>query len=34
MPKWHFVLTLYSRAEYYIQHGTCSRIGRRLTVVA
>jgi hypothetical protein len=33
-PKWHFVLTLHSRAEYYIQHGTCSRIGRRLTNAA
>jgi hypothetical protein len=34
MPKWHFVLTLHSRAEYYIKHGTCSRIGRRLTNAA
>ena len=30
MPKWHFILTMYGRAEYYIKNGTCSRIGRRL----
>jgi hypothetical protein len=30
MPKWHFSLTLYSRAEFYIKRSTCSSIGRRL----
>jgi hypothetical protein len=32
MPKWHFILTMHSRAEFYIKRSTCSRIGRRLTV--
>ena len=34
MPKWHFIGFMDSRAEYYIKHGTCSRIGRRLNTVA
>lgn len=34
MPKWHFILTMHSRAEFYIARGTCSRIGRRISKVA
>lgn len=34
MPKWHFIATMHSRAEFYIKRGTTSSIGRRLTVVA
>lgn len=30
MPKWHFILTMHSRAEFYIKRSTCSSIGRRL----
>ena len=34
MPKWHFIVTMVSRAEFYIARGTCPHFGRRLTKAA
>lgn len=34
MPKWHFILTMHSRAEFYIENGACPRFGYRITKTA